>query len=75
MLAHPPVRMERGEMQRHIDAQFGGDPTAQRAELGVAESFSPGISSVVISSHTFVSRRSHTSVSSTSASRPPHRLR
>src|SRR5207244_9965958 len=36
-----------------------------------SESFSPGISSVVISNHTLVSRFRYSSVSSTGASAPP----
>ena len=48
---------------------------AESAPISASESFSPGISKVVTSSQTFVWLLIHTRVSSTSANRPPHRLR
>ena len=36
VVAHAPVGMEGGEMQRHVAAEFGGDPAAQRADFRVA---------------------------------------
>src|SRR4051795_3478211 len=66
---HLVVGVKRREMQWHVGAEVVADP-AHSAAISASLSFCPGMSNVVISTHTSVSFRRYMRVSSTSARCP-----